>query len=148
MQLCIWESLLPSFLFRREIEDHKSTSKKQAGALALQVRQNRGEDKAKLTEGSLTPFRIVLSGLRKLQILTRWIKSWCLTSSRSLKMFIDKKERKREREWVKNYSLTSEETSPSPFKMHFNISGNLHPTLPANYCGTRRGEATVQIVRE
>lgn len=74
----------------------------------LQVRRNRGEDKTKLTEGSLTPFRIVLSGLRKLQILTRWIKSWCLTSSQSRKMFIDKKERKREQEWVRNYSLTSE----------------------------------------
>lgn len=56
------------------------------------------------------------------------------------KTFIDKK---RERKWIKNYTLTSEETSPSPFKMHFNISRNLHPTLPTNYCGTQRGEATV-----
>lgn len=70
----------------------------------------------------------------------------------SLKIFIDKKERERVREsGLKNYTLTSKETSPSPFKMHFNISCNLHPTLPTNYCGVQRGEATVpetHIVKE
>jgi len=58
----------------KNTQEHKLLRNKQAAVWqsnALEVRQNREKDKTKLTEGSLTPFRIVLSGLQELQILTR-----------------------------------------------------------------------------